>query len=58
MVNAICFIGGLLAGFLVTAFGYSRITQEDVADAYADGFEDGFKEGLEAHNGDSKRPDV
>ena len=45
MINAVCFIGGLLVGFVVTAIGYSRITQAEVADAYAEGYEDGLVDG-------------
>lgn len=44
MINAICFIGGLIAGFLIASFGCHITTQEDLADAYMDGYEDGLEE--------------
>lgn len=47
MINALCFIGGLLVGFVVTAIGYQAAIDDEVADAYADGYEDGLEAGLE-----------
>lgn len=45
MLNALCFVGGLLVGFVVTAVGYNAIHDGDTADAYAQGYEDGLEDG-------------
>lgn len=48
MINAVCFIGGLLLGFVVTAIGCRLASHGEISDAYRDGYEDGLQDGLEA----------
>ena len=55
MINAICFIGGLIVGFIVASIGCHMTTQEELADVYMDGYEDGMEA---ARNGDSERLDI
>lgn len=48
MLNALCFVGGLLMGFIVTSVGYHMASHDEISDAYRDGYEDGLQDGLEA----------
>lgn len=48
MINAVCFIGGLIVGFIITAIGYRAAAEDEAADAYMNGYEDGLEDGMNA----------